>query len=81
MVLGFTSSLIQPNKTNIVMNYTTIKAKKDLYNAGKCFTKGKVYEVPKLVKTEAGLMDAQVINDNGEPHIIGSWWREFKITN
>lgn len=58
---------------------TTIKAKKDLYNAGKCFTKGREYEVQKDVKTEAGLMEAQTTNDLGEPHNIGSWWREFKI--
>lgn len=60
---------------------TTIKAKKDLYNSGKCFTKGKEYETYRPVKTEAGLMEMQVINDKGEPHIIGSWWREFKIVD
>lgn len=60
---------------------TTIKAKKDLYNGGKCFTKGKEYEVSSRMKTEAGLMEAQTINDKGEPHLIGSWWREFKIVS
>jgi hypothetical protein len=60
---------------------TIIKAKKDLYNAGKCFTKGKTYEVQKDVKTEAGLMEAQTVNDLGEPHIIGGFWRNFKIVN
>jgi hypothetical protein len=59
----------------------TIKAKKDLYNCGKCFTKGKTYHVNKDVKTEAGLMEAQTINDQKQQHIIGSWWREFKIVN
>lgn len=58
---------------------TQIKAKKDLYNAGKCFTKGRVYETQKDIKTEAGLMETQIKNDLGQPHIIGSWWREFKI--
>lgn len=58
---------------------TTIKATKDLYNAGKCFTKGKTYKVNKQVKTEAGLMEAQTINDQQEPHLIGSWWKHFKI--
>lgn len=59
----------------------TIEAKKDLYNQGKCFTKGKTYEVieSRNVKTEAGLMDLHAINDLGERHQIGSWWREFKI--
>lgn len=55
-----------------------IQAKKDLYNGGKCFTKGKQYEV-KQVHTEASLMDCQTTNDQGQPHLIGSWWREFKI--
>lgn len=58
---------------------TTIKAKKDLYNKGKCFTEGRTYTVNADVKTEAGLMDKQVINDMGERHGIGPWWREFKI--
>lgn len=62
------------------MYQTTIKAKKDLYNGGKCFTKGKTYTIERReIKTEAGLMEAQTTNDQGEPHIIGSWWREFKI--
>ena len=58
---------------------TQIKALKDLYNSGKCFTKGRVYQVDKLIKTEAGLMEASTTNDMGEPHIIGSYWRNFKI--
>ncbi len=58
---------------------TQIKAQKDLYNSGKCFTKGRVYEVNHSVSVNAGLMEAQTINDMGEPHIIGSWWRNFKI--
>jgi hypothetical protein len=58
---------------------TIIKAKKDLFNGGKCFTKGQTYEVSKNVNIEAGLMEATAINDQNEPHLIGSWWREFKI--
>lgn len=60
---------------------TTIKAKKDLYNGGKCFTKGKEYTVFSWNKitTEAGLMEARTTNDQNEPHLIGGWWREFKI--
>jgi hypothetical protein len=58
---------------------TTIKAKKTLYNGGRCFTKGKTYETSKDVKTEAGLIEATVTNDLGEPHIIGMWWRQFEI--
>ena len=63
-----------------------IIAKKDLYNAGKCFTSGVTYEVVNMHQTHkplvnAGLIDKQVINDQGERHIIGSWWREFEIIN
>jgi len=58
---------------------TTIICTENLYNNGKCFTKGKEYIVNKLVKTEAGLMDTIVTNDQDEPHLIGSWWRNFKI--
>jgi hypothetical protein len=58
---------------------TKIIAKKDLYNKGKCFTKGHEYTVNKDVKTEAGLMEAITVNDQNESHIIGSFWREFKI--
>ena len=58
---------------------TIIEAKKDLYNSGQCFTKGKQYEVNGNIRTEAGLMEARTINDIGESHIIGSWWRDFEI--
>ena len=58
---------------------TTIQAKKDLFNGGKCFTKGRTYTVNADVKTEAGLMDARTVNDLNESHIIGAYWRDFKI--
>lgn len=58
---------------------TTIEAKSDLYNGGRCFTKGQTYQVKKDVRNEPGLMEAETVNDLGEPHVIGSWWREFKI--
>jgi len=57
---------------------TTIRAKKDLYNSGKCFTKGHEYEVERDINYLASLMDTSVINDMGQPHIIGSWWRDFE---
>jgi hypothetical protein len=60
---------------------TTIKAKKTLYNGGRCFTEGKEYTIKGIVKTEAGLIDSQTINDQNEPHIIGSWWRDFEIVS
>lgn len=61
-----------------------IRAKSDLYNGGKCFTKGGEYEIINMHQThtprvEAGLIDKYVINDLGEKHCIGCWWREFKI--
>lgn len=58
---------------------TTIRAKEDLFNGGLCFTKGKEYTVAVNIKTEAGLMEAETVNDLGERHIIGSWWRNFEI--
>lgn len=60
---------------------TTIEAKKDLHNMGLCFKKGHRYTVDKLIKTEAGLMDVMITNEQGQPHIIGGWWRNFKIIN
>jgi hypothetical protein len=56
---------------------THIKAKKDLYNAGLCFKKGNIYELPQPVQTLAGLMEMTIDNDLGQPHIIGSFWRDF----
>ena len=58
---------------------TKIKAKKDLFNHGKCFTKENIYTVDGIVSINAGLMEKTTINDQGEKHIIGSWWREFTI--
>lgn len=60
---------------------TIIEAKRDMYNTGKkkCFSKGVIYTVNKIVTTEAGLMEAQTTNDMNEPHVIGSWWRDFEI--
>lgn len=57
-----------------------IRCKEDLYNRGKCFTKGKEYEVnTNRLHNEASLINTKVINDLGEKHIIGMWWRKFKI--
>jgi hypothetical protein len=58
---------------------TIIKAKKDLFNNGLCFSKGKLYVIDKQIHDIASLMDVRVKNDRGEDHIIGSWWREFEI--
>ena len=58
---------------------TTIKATKTLSNNGKCFTKGNYYTVTGSVTTAAGLMEKITTNDQGQPHIIGSWWRNFVI--
>ena len=61
------------------MTQTIITPKEDLYNGGRCFTKGKNYTVDKIIKTEAGLMEARVLNDLDEFHYIGSFWRDFEI--
>ena len=58
---------------------TTIKCKKNLYNGGLCFTKGKKYEASGNASTRASLMDMRTVNDQGQTHIIGSWWRNFDI--
>ncbi len=63
------------------MPHTIIKAKKDLHNRGKCFSKGKTYMVNKAINTEASLIDCMLINDLGESHIIGKWWRNFVIVS
>jgi len=55
-----------------------IKAKKDMFNKGKCFTKGQIYSVSHT-NNLAGLIERTTTNDQGELHIIGSWWRNFKI--
>jgi hypothetical protein len=58
---------------------TIIIAKKDLFNDGKCFSKGKEYKVNGIITIEPSLMEKAATNDQGQPHIIGSWWREFTI--
>jgi|ERR1044072_7551482 hypothetical protein len=63
------------------MNTYHIRAKQNLHNSGQCFTKDKIYTVitGHNVTTEAGLMDCNTVNDLGERHTIGSWWREFTL--
>ena len=56
-----------------------IKAKKDLFNHGLCFTKGNIYFINSEVKNSAGLMEKKTVNDQGENHLIGSWWRNFEL--
>ena len=60
-----------------------IKGKKDMFNGGRCFTKGKTYSLLhyREVSEPYGLIDAHVINDMGERHLIGMWYRNFKIIN
>lgn len=63
------------------MNKYYIKAKKNLFNNGKCFTKGKIYTVEssRTINVEASLMEVTAINDLGEKHLIGSWWKNFEL--
>ena len=58
---------------------TIIECKKDLFNSGQCFTKGKQYVVESEISKSASLMERQVTNDLGEPHTISTWWKHFKI--
>lgn len=59
---------------------TIIKAKRNLYNDGLCFTEGKTYVVMnKYITEQHSLIDTVVINDLDEPHQIGLWYMEFEI--
>lgn len=57
-----------------------ILAKKNLYhNDGTLsFTNGQEYEVP-TVKSQHELIDCYSINNQGERHQIGMWYKYFKI--
>lgn len=59
--------------------YTKIKAKKDLYNGGKCFTKGEIYDLSNPIHVFHVLMNTSAINDMGERHTIGLWYRHFSL--
>lgn len=58
-----------------------IRAKVDLHNGGLCFKKGKEYKVHKTLPNRASLTEVKVINELGEPHLIGGWWRQFEIVS
>jgi hypothetical protein len=58
---------------------TTIKCKKNLYNGGLCFTKGNEYTTNIVCRNQSDLLDANAINDQGQRHGIGGWYKEFKI--
>lgn len=60
---------------------SAIKAKKDLFNDGRCFTKGHIYKLSTPVSSLADLIDVIVDNDQGERHYIGNWWRDFTGIN
>lgn len=54
-----------------------IKCNKDLFNDGKCFTKGKIYETNISLKDNSSIINAVVVNDLGERHHIGMWYKHF----
>ena len=58
---------------------TTIKATKTLTNGGQCFTKGETYIVNAVVHNQHELMKHKTINDLGQIHNIGNWYKHFKI--
>ena len=58
---------------------TNIKAKIDLFNNGRCFTKGNTYIVPRRITNQYQLMNVTTENDLGEKHCIGLWYKEFEI--
>jgi hypothetical protein len=57
----------------------TIKAKIDLFNDGKCFTKGKYYQLLRPIGQRHELMNAMAINDLGQSHQIGLWYKHFTL--
>lgn len=63
------------------MNTAKIRAKKDLYNGGKCFTKNHEYiaTLNRPINMESSLLEAKAVNNMGQTHIIGSWWRNFEL--
>ena len=60
------------------MEYTIIKAKKDLYNGGLCFTKNKEYKVNVPITNLASLINLTVVNNLGQRHCVGMWYKHFK---
>lgn len=56
-----------------------IRATKNLFNRGKCFTKGKTYQIRRDVKNTYELFDCMTTNDMDEVHIIGTWWKYFEL--
>lgn len=62
-------------------NTITIRAKKDLYNQGKCFTKNREYtfDTSRNIVNTYSLMEVMITNDLGEPHLIGHWHKDFDI--
>lgn len=60
---------------------TTIKATKDLIHGDgtKSFTKDKEYVTQRNITEKHQLMTADVINDTGEQHTLGTWYKHFKI--
>lgn len=57
----------------------TIKCEKDLFNNGKCFSKGETYQTNREVYNPSDLIDSHATNDLGENHLIGMWYKYFKI--
>jgi len=60
--------------------YTKIRCNKDLFNDGLCFKKGKIYETPS-VSVRHQLIHTKVVNEKGEPHLIGMWYGNFTLIN
>lgn len=63
----------KPNKM------TTLKAKRNMYNYGICFTAGNFYTITETIGSEKELIGITIINDLGQLHKIGNWWSYFTI--
>lgn len=60
---------------------TGLRCTKDCYHSdgSRSFTKGEYYETGKVIHNKASLIDAVTTNDQGESHIIGTFWRHFRV--
>lgn len=62
---------------------TEIRAKKNLFNNGQCFTRDKRYQITSIspINSTYDLIHISTTNDLGQPHIIGVWHKDFEIIN
>lgn len=58
-----------------------IRAKKDLHDSTgeQCFTMGRYYETDGYINYHGNISETVVVlNDNGDKHQLGNWYKHFK---